>query len=128
MATKAAVRLGKRVALFCNDPSLAVQSQKDEADINTILKNFGVTGTVNVPAVLPSYGDYDGIDDYRTAVEAVRAAEASFAALPSNVRDRFHNDPGAFLEFVENPSNKDELRTLGLTKDGPTPETPPQTG
>lgn len=134
MATKPAPQsgrtLGKRVALVCNDPSLAVQSQKDEADINTIIRNFGVTGTVNVPTVLPSYGDFDGVDDYRSAVEAVRAAEASFASLPSNIRERFHNDPGAFLEFCENPKNLPELRQLGLAnpEPAPAPATPAQTG
>lgn len=125
-----AKRLGKRVALYCADPSLAVQSQKDEADINNILRNFGVTGTVNVPVVLPSYGDFDGIDDYRSALEAVKAAQDSFAALPSNVRERFHNDPGAFLEFCDNPKNLPELRALGLAnpEPAPPPATPAQTG
>lgn len=117
-------RLGKRVAVSFDDPSLAIQSQKDEADINTIIKNFGVTGMVNVPAVLPSYGDFEGIDDYRTALEAVQSAQNAFAALPSNVRERFHNDPGAFLEFVENPDNLGALREMGLANPLPA-EVPP---
>lgn len=115
-------RLGRRIALFCNDPSRAIQSQKDEANINTIVRNFGVTGTVRQAAVPPTYGDFDGIDDYRSAVEAVKAAQDSFGALPSSVRSRFHNDPGAFLEFVENPANLPELRTMGLA---PLPPDPP---
>lgn len=116
MATKTTPRLGKRVAITFEDPSLAVQSQKDEADINTIVRNFGVTGSVNVPSVLPSYGDFDGVDDYRSALEAVKAAQESFAALPATVRERFHHDPGAFLEYAENPANIDGLRELGLAK------------
>lgn len=125
-----AKRLGKRVVLVCDDPSLAIQSQKDEADINMIVRNFGVTGTVNVPAVLPSYGDYDGIDDYRSALEAVKAAQESFGALPSAIRERFHHDPGAFLEFCENSKNLPELRSLGLAnpEPAPTPAIPDQTG
>lgn len=121
-------RLGKRVALYCRDPSLAVQSQKDEADINTIVRNFGVTGTVNGPVVLPSYGDFDGVSDYRSALEAVKAAQEAFLTVPSAIRERFHHDPGAFLEFVENPANLPELRKLGLANPEPTPETPAQNG
>lgn len=123
-------RPGRRVALTCRDPSLAVQSQKAEADINTIVRNFGVTGSVRAPARLPSYGDFDGISDYRDAMEAVKAAQESFASLPSNIRARFHNDPGAFLDFVENPSNLPELRAMGLANPlpEPTPATPEKTG
>lgn len=134
MATKSVVergrRLGKRVALYCEDPSLAVQSQKDEADINTIVRNFGVTGTVNGPVVLPSYGDFDGVDDFRSALEAVKAAEAAFLSVPANIRERFHHDPQAFLEFCENPKNLPELRALGLANPEPalSPATPAQTG
>jgi len=45
-------------------PSLTVQSQKEEADINTIVRNFGVTGKVPVGVRTPTYGDFDGVDDY----------------------------------------------------------------
>lgn len=134
MATKPVLQsgrtLGKRVALYCEDPSLAVQSQKDEADINTIVRNFGVTGTVNVPSVLPSYGDFDGVDDYRSALEAVKGAEAAFMTVPANIRERFHHDPQAFLEFCENPKNLPELRSLGLAnpEPAPAPAIPAQTG
>lgn len=119
-------RLGKRVALFCNDPSKAIQSQKEEADINTIIRNFGLTGTVNQAAVPPTYGDFSGVDDYRTALEAVKAAEAAFLSVPANIRERFHHDPGAFLEFVENPANLEQLRAMGLAKPAPVPEGTPQ--
>lgn len=116
-------RLGKRVAVVCEDPSLAIQSQKDEADINTIVRNFGVTGTVRGPAVLPTYGDFTGVDDYRSALEAVKAAQDAFASLPATVRERFHNDPGAFLEYAENPANVEGLREMGLAN--PAPAAPP---
>lgn len=103
-----------RVPLECTEPSLAVQSQKAESDINNIVRDFGVTGHVRTSVVPPSYGDFSGVDDYRTAVEAVREAEASFMALPSAVRDRFHHDPQAFLDFCENRENLPQLREWGL--------------
>jgi len=106
--------------LACEDPSLAVQSQKDEADINTILEQFGVTGQLPSAVTLPTYGDFDGISDYRSALEAVKAAEQAFLTIPSNIRERFHNDPQAFADFCVKPDNLSQLREWGLA---PTPET-----
>lgn len=113
----------KRVALFCEDPSLTIQSQRDEADINKIVRDFGVTGRLPASARVPEYGDFTGISDYRSAVEAVRAAEDSFMELPSAVRSEFQNDPGAFADFCLDPSNLPKLREWGLA---PTPAAPPE--
>jgi len=114
----------KRVALFCEDPSLAIQSQKAESDINQIVKNFGVTGRANAPVRLPQYGDFDTVSDYRSALEAIRQAEDSFLALPSQVRSRFDQDPQAFASFALDPSNLAQLREWGLAPT-PLPAAPP---
>lgn len=108
----------RATGLECKDPSLAIQSQKDEADINTIVRNFGVTGRVPQSVRLPQYGDFDGVDDYRSAVEAVKAAEAAFMSIPSSIRERFHHDPQAFSDFCLKPENLSQLREWGLA---PTP-------
>lgn len=105
--------------LYCDDPSLAIQSQKAEADINNIVKAFGVTGRLPESVRLPSYGDFDGVSDYRSAIEAVRQAEASFLQVPANIRATFDNNPQLFLEYCSNPSNLAQLREWGLA---PTPE------
>lgn len=101
--------------LFCADPSLAVQSQKEEADINTIVKNFGVTGMVPTNVRAPVFGDFTDIEDYQTAIEAIRAAEESFLKMPADVRKRFENDPQAFVEFCSDERNAEEMKKLGLT-------------
>ena len=105
--------------LLCLDPSLAVQSQKDEADINTIVRNFGVTGRIPEGVRVPSYGDFDLANDYRTCLEAIREAEASFMAMPADVRTRFDNDPQLFLEFCADSNNLAEMRKLGLAVPAP---------
>lgn len=106
-------------ALRCLDVSKAIQSQAAEADINNIVKAFGVTGQLPESIRLPSYGDFTGISDYREAIEAVRQAEESFLSIPSNIRSQFDNSPQAFLEFCSNPANLPQLREWGLA---PTPE------
>lgn len=115
----------KRVALVCNDPSLAIQSQKAEADINTIVRNFGVTGRVPTSVRLPEYGDFSGVSDYRSAIEAVRAAEEAFLQVPSKIRAEFNHDPGAFASFCLDPSNLPQLREWGLAPTSAAPESPP---
>lgn len=105
--------------LACPEPSKAIQSQAEEADINNIVRAFGVTGQLPQSVRLPSFGDFEGISDYREAVEAVRQAEESFLSIPSNIRNQFDNSPQAFLEFCSNPANLPQLREWGLA---PTPE------
>lgn len=100
--------------LECKDVSLAVQSQKEEADINTIVRNFGVTGQIPQGVRVPSYGDFDLVDDYRSALEAIKEAEVSFMKMPADVRDRFANNPALFVDFCSDSSNLDEMRKLGL--------------
>lgn len=100
--------------LECLDPSLTQQSFKDDADINVLLERFKVTGQLPQGVVLPSYGDFSGVSDYRTAKSALLKAEHAFMDLPANIRSRFKNDPQAFLEFCSDPVNLPELRALGL--------------
>lgn len=101
--------------LECADPSLAVQSQKEEADINTIVRNFGVTGNLPQGVRLPSFEDYgDAVDDYASALRVVQDAEREFMKLPAEMRSELGNSPQAFYELVTTPGNEDKLRAWGL--------------
>lgn len=100
--------------LQCLDKSKAVQSQKDEADINNIVKQFGLTGKLPMNTRTPQYGDYTGVRDYQTALNQVIEAEQAFMQLPPEIRKRFHNDPQELLEFVSMDSNREEAISLGL--------------
>lgn len=100
--------------LFCEDPTLAQQQFKDECDINVILERFNVTGQLPVTPLQPQFGDFSGISDYQTALNAVLDAQESFDALPARVRERFANDPAAFVDFCLDEANRDEMQALGL--------------
>jgi len=95
-------------------PSLAKQSFRDECDINNILRQFNVTGQLPAGSVQPQYGDFSGITDYQSALNAVMAAQDSFLQLPAKVRARFDNDPALFVEFASDEANRDEMKALGL--------------
>uniref|UniRef100_UPI0040478447 hypothetical protein n=1 Tax=Algoriphagus sp. TaxID=1872435 RepID=UPI0040478447 len=101
-------------ALYCEDPSRTKQSFKEECDINTILKRFNITGQLPVGPLQPQYGDFSGVVDYQTALNAVIAAQESFNALPATLRNRFANDPAAFVDFCSDESNREEMIRLGL--------------
>lgn len=109
----------------CEDVSLAVQSERDEVDINTIVRRFGLTGKLPDDIRVPQYGDFTGISDYQSALHAVMAAEESFMQLPADVRKRFDNDPGAFVAFCSDPANLAEMRTMGLLKPEVKPDVVP---
>lgn len=107
--------------LWCRDPSRAIQSQKEEADINTIVRRFGVTGQVPTNVRVPTYGDFEGIFDFQSAQNALIMAQQSFNAMPADVRSRFDNDPHRFVEFCTALSadgsslkNLEEMRKIGL--------------
>lgn len=107
--------------LKCTDPSRAIQSQKDEADINTIVRNFGVTGKLPENVRVPMYEDFSEVGDFRDAMDAIRAAERSFAQMPSELRVRLNHDPQRFLEYCADPANLEEMRKLGLAVPAPVP-------
>lgn len=102
--------------LACLDASLAVQESRDEVDINTIVRRFGLTGELPSNVRIPQYGDFTGIGDYHSAMNAVLAADRSFMELPAELRARFGNDAGAFVEFCSDPANVAEMGKLGLLK------------
>lgn len=107
-------KVSDETGLECKDPSLAQQHMKDECDINVIVERFGVTGELPTAPIPPQYGDFSGVTDYHTAINAVRASEEAFMALPAKIRARFDHDPNALLQFLNDPINRDEAIEIGL--------------
>lgn len=104
-----------RVITPVGEKSRTHQSFKAECDINNIMLKYKTQGTLpNLGASIPRYGDFTQVQDYQTALNSVIAAQDAFSALPAKIRSRFANDPGLFLAFVEDPSNRDELIRMGL--------------
>ena len=98
-------------------PSRTQQQFRDECDINHILERFNITGQRPRAGLQPEYGDFSGITDYQSALNAVMAAQDSFLQLPAKVRAKFDNDPALFVEFASDEANKDEMKALGLLRE-----------
>lgn len=100
--------------LYCDDPSLAQQSGKEDADINVIVKRFGITGQLPTNVNMPMSMDFEGIFDYHTAMNLITSAQQGFMEMPADIRSEFNNDPGAFVDFVSKPENRERAEKLGL--------------
>lgn len=108
--------------LECKDPSLAQQHMKDECDINVLVERFGVTGSMPVAPIEPSYGDFSGVGDYHTALNKIKAADEAFMALPAKIRAKFDHDPNVLLNYLQNEENRDEAIQIGLIDGKPVVE------
>ena len=93
------------------------QEFKTQCDINCVIKNYDKTGLItHVNNAKAQYGDFTAVNEYQEALNIVVDSQAAFAELPSEIRKRFNNDPGKFLEFVTDPKNIDEMVELGLAQ------------
>ena len=110
--------------LRCEDDSLAVQSSKDECDINTIVKRFGLTGELPGDVAMPQSGDYSNVGDFHSAMNVVRQAQEEFLRVPADIRARFANDPQKFTDFFADSDNQEEAIRLGLASRKPAPVPP----
>lgn len=99
--------------------SLTVQSGKDDADINVLVRRFGLGAEMPAPRSVAQYGDFSGVVDYQTALGQLIAAEEAFMALPAGMRSRFDNDPAKLFAFVHDDANFDEAVKLGLVEAKP---------
>lgn len=93
------------------------QHQKDQCDINMIIKKFRRTGKLPLCQQQPIYGDFSNSVDYKKACEIMAVADQQFALLPAELRKRFGNSPEAFLDFCNDPENEKEMIKLGLKID-----------
>lgn len=110
--------------IACLEPTLAVQSAKDECDINNIINKYLRTG--EPPALRQGvYADISQLGDLRESLEEAQLAQEAFMQLPAAVRRFFDNDPVKLVAFSEDPKNVDKAIELGLLPPRKPPAPPP---
>ncbi len=116
MALRTAYGPKTRQKLHFPEKGRTKQAMKAECDINNIMAKFQKTGTIEfVNKREPQYGDCTGLE-FQSAMETVANARELFADMPSSIRRRFDNEPSQFLDFIQDPSNREEAIKMGLIK------------
>lgn len=103
-------------------PSLTVQDEKDETDINYIVNKYadGQKGIATLDLgdssqyAFLQFGDATLPGDYSTALELVSGVREEFYTLPAYVRAKFGHDPMNFIDQLNNPETLEYLRQQGL--------------
>jgi phage internal scaffolding protein len=103
-------------------PSLTVQDEKDETDINYIVNKYadGQKGIMTLDLGDSSqyaylqFGDATLPGDYSTALELVSGVREEFYSLPAYVRAEFGHDPMNFINRLNDPATLEYLKQQGL--------------
>ena len=119
----------RRLQITSFPASMAKQSMADECDINILMLRYQKTGMLNhIIRYKGQYADVSNQEDFQSALQTLQDANQMFDSLPAKVREKFKNDPGQFLAFVENPENREAMAELGLLDRPPKkaePDPPP---
>lgn len=115
-------------------PSLTVQDEKDETDINYIVNKYadGQKGIATLDLGDSSqyaylqFGDATLPGDYSTALELVSGVREEFYSLPAYVRAKFDHDPMTFVSQLNNPETLEYLQEHGLYGSNYTSDKPQQ--
>ena len=110
----------KKFGLACKDPSLASQSERDMFSPKNVLKMFSRSGDKTlferrqgIYADISHLGTMSSYADVRAAVEPINEL---FMLLPALEREKFDNDPMAFMDAMHLPENQDYLVKQGLVE------------
>lgn len=103
-------------------PSLTVQDEKEETDINYIVNKYadGQKGIMTLDLgdssqyAFLQFGDATLPGDYSTALELVSGVREEFYSLPAYVRAKFDHDPMNFISQLNNPETLEYLQREGL--------------
>jgi len=88
------------------DKDLARQEFKDEADINILLRRFGV-GT---PSRVPQFGgEYDFDIDLQKAKNAIAETQRAYNALPPNLKEKY-KDWQTLLNAIQSGQLRIDMR------------------
>lgn len=98
-----------------NAPSMTDQQYAEDCDANTVIERFTRTGQLTHMAQHQGqYMDLASMPDFQSAMETVGKAKSMFEELPAFIREKFHQKPELFVEYLNNPKNDDEAIELGL--------------
>lgn len=107
-----------RVRTINEEPTKTDQTQKEQCDINNIMKRYNKKiQNVDSPILekyAGSFFDSSQKPTYQTALNTLIEARNTFENLPSHLRKKFGNDPANMISYLQDSSNNEEAQKLGL--------------
>lgn len=116
--------VSRETGIFFSDPTRTKQEFKEEADINTIVERFHITGVMPPNHRVAMFGDFEEPMDFHAAQNRIADAHYAFMQIPPKIRERFGNDPQALMSFLEDRGNREEAKKLGFLEPDKAPEVP----
>jgi len=100
---------------FKETQSLTEQHHGETVKIHNILRQYQNTGFVSHTSKHePMYADMVDAPNFYEAQCILAQTSSMFQEVPAKLRKQFDNDPGKYLEFIQNPENKAEMEELGI--------------
>lgn len=99
------------------EPTMTIQSEKDNCDINVIMNRYATCGTplpYRTDGVQPVYADVSELGDYMENYQRCKQAEEMFNSLPSALRKELDNNPANLLPFIQDKNNESRCIEYGL--------------
>lgn len=107
----------EKEGIIFKEPTMTVQSEKDNCDINVIMNRYATCGTplpYRNDGVQPVYADVSELGDYMENYQRCKQAEEMFNNLPSALRKELDNNPANLLPFIQDEKNKERCYEYGL--------------
>lgn len=108
---------GEKQGIIFKEPTMTIQSEKDNCDINVIMNRYATCGTplpYRTDGVQPVYADVSELGDYMENYQRCKQAEEMFNNLPSALRKELDNNPANLLPFIQDEKNKERCYEYGL--------------
>lgn len=110
-----------RVPFETVGPSLTDPIFAEDLKIQNMVKKYDSQNLLELGRKSPQYIDFTNVVDLHSAMDMVNEANETFQEIPSDIRERFQNDPQTFYKFVTDPNNLNELVDMGLATKGEVP-------
>ena len=107
----------EKQGIIFKEPTMTIQSEKDNCDINVIMNRYATCGTplpYRTDGVQPVYADVSELGDYMENFQRCKQAEEMFNALPSALRKELDNNPANLIPFIQNKENESRCIEYGL--------------
>lgn len=107
----------EKQGIVFKEPTMTIQSEKDNCDINVIMSRYATCGTplpYRTDGVEPVYADVSELGDYMENYQRCKQAEEMFNSLPSALRKELDNNPANLLPFIQDEKNKERCYEYGL--------------